>query len=371
MRRKTTAEFITDARRVHGDTYDYSLVQYRTAFDRVKIVCKIHGVFQQSATNHSRGKGCSKCQHDNLRFSLYEFLDKAKLIHGEKYDYSLVKYKSAASKIKIICKVHGKFEQKAVTHLRGFGCRKCGHEKLSYTTDEFIIESKKIHGDRYDYSLAKYIHSSKKVKIICKRHGVVEQLPKAHLAGFNCLECRKGTKEEFIKNAIKLHGDKYDYSKVEYKTSADKVVIICKKHGPFFMTPHSHLRKDGPRGCRKCFDAGMTSRGESEFLDYCKIPKKFRNFSIPSTKYVVDGLDKRTKTIFEYLGDYWHGNPKTYDGNTKIRCRGGQTASEAYKKTFERFDKLKLLGYNIKYIWESEWLLWKRGNVKEPKIIDA
>jgi hypothetical protein len=322
-------------------------------------------LFLQAPSHHSRGNGCPKCHIDKITYNLNDFLKRANFVHGNKYDYSSAKYKNSNSKIKIICKIHGEFEQKAYDHVRGIGCKKCGHDKSSYTTDEFVSESKKVHGDKYDYSLAKYIHSTKKIKIICKRHGVFEQLPKAHLAGFNCLECRKKTAEEFIKNAIELHGDKYDYSKVRYKTTTDKVNIICKKHGSFLMRPSCHLRKSGPRGCKKCFTAGMTSKGESEFLGRCKIPKKFRNFPILSTKYVVDGFDKKTNTIFEYLGDYWHGNPATYGGSTKIRNRGGQTAREAYEYTFKRFSYIKSLGYNIKYIWESDWEAWKK-NPSDP-----
>lgn len=125
------------------------------------------------------------------------------------------------------------------------------------TVDEFIEKAKKVHGDRYDYSKVEYKGSKTKVCIVCPEHGEFWQKPNNHLNGQNCPSCflnKKGenitlTTNEFIERAKKVHGDKYDYSKVEYVNSYTKVCIICKKHGEFWQKPHNHLTN---RGCKEC-----------------------------------------------------------------------------------------------------------------------
>lgn len=117
---------------VHKEKYDYSLVDYVNKHNKVKIICPKHGVFLQNAGAHIRGKGCKACSMDELRkivqSSTSEFIEKANNIHNFKYDYSLVKYTKAINKVKIICKHHGVFEQVAINHLSGCGCQKCSDE---------------------------------------------------------------------------------------------------------------------------------------------------------------------------------------------------------------------------------------------------
>ena len=182
-----------------------------------------------------------------------EFIAKAKLVHGDKYDYSKVEYVGALTKVCIICPKHGEFCQEANSHLRGQGCPKCKSKKQTCTTDEFIAKAKKIHGDKYDYSKVNYVNNYTKVCIICHEHGEFWQTPGAHLRGQGCPKCKSKkqtcTTDEFIAKAKKIHGDKYDYSKVEYVNRKTKVCIICPKHGEFWQTPSAHLRG---QGCPKC-----------------------------------------------------------------------------------------------------------------------
>ncbi len=122
------------------------------------------------------------------------------------------------------------------------------------TTKEFIKKAKIYHGNRYNYSKVKYVNSKTKIMIICKKHGEFLQTPSKHLMGQGCFKCgcekivslKSITTKEFIKRAIKIHNNKYDYSKVEYKNAHTKITIICKKHGKFKQSPNSHLRG---RGC--------------------------------------------------------------------------------------------------------------------------
>lgn len=182
------------------------------------------------------------------------FIEKAINKHGNKYDYSKVNYTNSQTEVTIICPIHGEFSQKPSTHLR-CGCPKCGTEqkskKLSLTTEDFIKRSKAIHNDKYDYSQTVYKNASTKVDIICQQHGKFKQLPFAHLSGQGCPYCagRNVTTEDFIKRAKEIHGDKYNYSKINYINNSIKVLIICPKHGEFCQSPSKHLIG---QGCPKC-----------------------------------------------------------------------------------------------------------------------
>jgi len=127
----TQNEFIIDMIEIHNNKYDYSLVEYINTKTKVKIICPIHGTFKQRPYSHRFGQGCSKCgyinviKHRSSNTSL--FIKKSKLIHNE-YDYSLVEYINNYTKVKIICPVHGIFEQRPQDHLKGNGCKKCYNE---------------------------------------------------------------------------------------------------------------------------------------------------------------------------------------------------------------------------------------------------
>ncbi len=133
MRRLTTEEFISRARRVHGNRYDYALVKYSVAFMPVKIICREHGEFEQMPNVHLRGCGCQTCGRlattNARRSNTEQFIAKAKRVHGDKYDYSLVSYETTELPVKIVCRAHGEFEQKPHGHLLGRGCRKCAVDR--------------------------------------------------------------------------------------------------------------------------------------------------------------------------------------------------------------------------------------------------
>ena len=182
-----------------------------------------------------------------------EFIDKAIQIHGDKYNYSKVEYINAKTKVQIICKEHGEFLQTPNKHLMGQGCSKCGKETISNrfrtSTNDFINKSMQIHGDKYNYSKVQYINAKTKVIIICKKHGEFLQSPNNHLYGYGCINCRNEnsgnsqrlTNNDFINKAKQIHGDKYDYSKVQYINSHLNVKIICNIHGEFNQKPNNHL----------------------------------------------------------------------------------------------------------------------------------
>lgn len=191
-----------------------------------------------------------------------EFIERAKKVHGNKYDYSKVEYINTTSKVCIICPKHGEFWQSPNHHLNGNNCPKCAHQSYLHTTESFIDEAKKVHGDKYDYSKVEYVNSHTKVCIICPIHGEFWQLPTNHLRGRGCAKCKAkatsdrqtSSRDEFIRKANIIHGNKYDYSKVNYINSQTKVCIICPKHGEFWQKPNAHL---GGKGCRLCRESHL------------------------------------------------------------------------------------------------------------------
>ena len=130
-----------------------------------------------------------------------EFIKEAKLIHGDKYDYSLTNYVNNKTKIKVICPIHGVFEQRPDSHLKNFGCSKCGYKKMSQ--QEFIDKANKIHNNKYNYSETIFENIKLKVKIVCPIHGVFEQNAHSHLSGEGCPKCKSSKGETIIRNYLK------------------------------------------------------------------------------------------------------------------------------------------------------------------------
>ena len=273
--RRTTEQFISEAKSVHGDKYDYSKVEYKNNNTKICIICPEHGEFWQNPATHLKGCGCAKCSGLE-KITTEEFIEKAKAIHGDKYDYSKVEYVNAKTKVCIICPEHGEFWKLPYVHLKGQGCTLCSNRKLGdkkrITLEEFITKAKEVHGDRYDYSKVNYINTHTKVCIICPEHGEFWQEPKVHInQRCGCPYCFgkiKSTKEEFIRNAKEVHGDKYDYSKVEYVNAHTKVCIICPEHGEFWQRPHGHLSGKGCENCHyttKSYKFNLLQEFESEY----------------------------------------------------------------------------------------------------------
>ena len=361
----TTDEFIENARLVHGDKYDYSKVDYKYSKEDVIIICKIHGDFLQRPGNHIKSKqGCPKCG-GSCKSNTIEFIEKSIKIHSDIYDYSKVNYIDATTKIIISCKIHGDFEQKPYSHLNGHGCYMCcKNRKLN--TIEFIEKAKLIHGDKYDYSKVDYKYNDEKVIITCKIHGDILQTPNQHLQGSGCGKCgviirsnkARKTLEEFIEEARSVHGDRYDYSKVDYKSRHTKIIIICKIHGEFEQAVGNHICG---ANCPTCANNGY-SKQSILWLDFLSKLYSINiqhacndgEYVIATTKYRADGFCKENNTIYEFHGDYWHGNPKVYNPDDFNEITKN-TYKELYDRTLIRERIIKELGYNLVVIWETDW----------------
>jgi hypothetical protein len=334
-------KFITKAMEKHGNKYDYSLVEYKNANTKIKIICPIHGIFEQTPSDHYKG-GCRKCSYLLISAinssSTEEFIIRAKRKHGDKYDYSLVEYKNCGTKVKIICPKHGMFTQTPVIHLRS-GCKLCFFDHLSkehsISTEEFIIRAKRKHGDKYDYSLVDYKDANTKIKIICPVHGIFEQVPYSHLVS-NCKKCAlandpKELFDAFVVKANKKHNNKYDYSLVEYKNSDIKIKIVCPKHGPFWQTPRNHLWF----GCKKCGNEIVYNKHDKNSIIKLFKKKHGEKYNYDLVNY--EGYTKNVKIICPTHGAFEQLPSNHVKGCGCIRCN--QISNSKAEKEISHFLK--------------------------------
>lgn len=273
-----TEWFIEKAKKVHGDLYDYSLVNYKNSQEKIDIVCSIHGVFQQRPNDHTSHKnGCPLCgskkQLESVKLTKDAILDKFYKVHGDKYDYSSFDYTGTYVKSIIKCKKHGYFKMNATSHLTGMGCKQCTKEALSYnrnglnvvyvTEGVFLERALDKHGSKYDYSNMEYVDFNTEIEIKCNKHNeLIKQIPKNHLSSKGgCLSCKKEaviksktyTTEEFIEASKKIHKNTYSYDYSVYIGNKKQVIITCPTHGNFRQRPNDHLTG---HGCVKCGNTG-------------------------------------------------------------------------------------------------------------------
>jgi very-short-patch-repair endonuclease len=369
----TTEIFIEKSKKIHSDKYDYSLVNYVKSDQKVKIICFEHGIFEQTPNGHLNGSNCIYCSGLNKK-TTKEFIHDAKKIHNDKYNYSLIEYKGNNIKIKIYCnKCKQFFEQTPHSHLNGSGCPKCGIEialeKRKLTIDYFIQKAKETHKDKYDYSLVNYINIKTKVKIICSIHGIFEQTPDCHLnRNHNCLKCSiennklniRFSNIEYIEKLKKVHGNNYDYSLVDYINSKTKIKIICPIHGIFKQISHSHLKGNG---CPKC----KRSKGEIKIENFLK-----ENNIKYETQKTFDGCKFIRKLKFDfYLPKYnlciefdgqQHFN--SYERYGGIKGFNKRKLYDSIKNKFCLDNNINLLRISYTQIKNIEKILKEKLNLK-------
>jgi uncharacterized protein with PIN domain len=189
---------ISQFRKLHGERYDYSDVEYVNVETPIKIICSIHGSFLQTPRIHKEGSGCPQCGREQTRNK--SMLTKEQVIvqfsetHGKRYDYSDMNYVGFKTPIAIICSIHGSFLQQPQLHKRGRGCPQCAKEQLrkrkALTKEQVIEQFNDKHGEYYDYTKVKYIDNITPVDITCPIHGSFKQQPKHHKKGSGCPACR-------------------------------------------------------------------------------------------------------------------------------------------------------------------------------------
>lgn len=310
----TTDEYIERAKSIHGDTYGYELTEYVNRKTPIIITCKKHGPFSINPYNHILlGTGCIQCVRDKtyLTCALTKdgFIERAKKIIGEHYDYSRVEYVNAHTPVVIGCPKHGWFEKLPMLILqRKEGCPECGKmtgwKKRRTGRELFIERSRKIFGDKFNYDKVVYVNQHTKVTITCPIHGDFEQLPQTHLRGGGCWKCNNPyyygrTKEDMIKDFNERHCGKYTYPNIpEWANNREIIEIVCPRHGSFNQRVANHLRGDG---CPKCKNSkqeliirGALTRENIRFEEQKTFPwlrrkgKMFLDFFLPDHNIAIE-----------------------------------------------------------------------------------
>lgn len=351
-----TASYIQEARKKHGTKYDYSLVSYSGIKNKIQIICPVHGKFSQIAEGHLRS-GCFKCSG---RYSdTNDFIRKSLMVHGDKYDYASSEYQKASIPVKIFCKQGNHFFwQIPKIHLKGGGCQICSGN-LRLTLEEFVKRARKIHGDKYQYDLnldlkPNQINNRLAIKIFCVKHNsyFFQSIAK-HLEGHGCPLCGKGkcadsnrfTLGEFLSAAKKCHGEKYDYSLVQYRGMHEAIKVICKTHGEFLVDPASHI---GGTNCASCFFSNIK---QEQFIK--EILKKYQIEFIEHDRKILNGKEidfyiPSYNLGIETHGIFWHSERSLQERN----------AGKTYH--FDKYSLAKTKGVKLIQVFESEIINKKR-----------
>ena len=430
-----TEKFIEKARKVHGDKYDYSKVDYKYCRTHVCIICPVHGEFWQTPQTHLVGSGCPECGKISSalksKLTQEEFIEKAKKIHGNKYNYSKVKYNGWDKKVCIVCPEHGEFWQTPSEHIhkhQKHGCPKCGEIKskiLSLTKGRETFKKFLEEHSLYVANIDDYVNRNTPITIICKKHGPFQITPNSlFLQKTPCPNCREELKKpkkekkvidykqefihklevkypnrfgyektsyvnreteiclydkilkeyvtvnpssllscnslskvkgyektnlptvEFIEKARKIHGDKYNYSKVNYVDSKTKVCIICPEHGEWWQTPNQHLK-----GCGCSYCAGNV---KWKVEDYITKAKKIHGDKYDYCRMVLGKQANHITLICPIHGEFEIRAMHHLKGSGCPKCKG--SGGEKALMTF--FENKGLYPqYNKFYKWLNNYQL--------------
>ena len=310
--KKSLETFIKQSREKYGDIFDYSLSEYNGGHMPITIICKNNHVFTTQPTTHlnknSKG-GCAQCHFNNLpnlltKYNQETFIQKVSELHNNAYDYSKTVYKELRIPVTITCKIHGDFIQKPIGHLHHKnGCNECG--RIRTINAQTLTEEQ-----------------------------IAEKLNKFR----------------------KIHNNRYQYGKIFRENLVLWLEIICPKHGPHITRFFNHEKG---HGCPSC--TSVSSHVQIQWLEYRAIRDGFIQHSsnlgeyiVPHTKFCVDGYQKETNTIYEFQGDYWHGNPDIYD-LTAMNKTVNETFGTLYFNTVAKNNILRDKGYTVIEMWENKW----------------
>lgn len=358
-----TVIYIDRSIKKHGSKYDYTPTIFLTAKLKVKILCLIHGIFEQRAHSHF-SMGCKKCGNiqgieklkgrtvvDKLSKMTEEiFLERSNKFHSNKYSYDDVEYDGYNTEVIIGCPKHGKFKQSPKNHLKG-GCRDCANELLSESRrmdrDEYVKNATEVHNGKYTYGEIIYEDERAYINVICPDHGKFVQYCQSHLRGHGCPECgfiitgsaRRLPKEEVIKRFIIMHGNRYEYLDFEYTTVENQISIKCKKHGTFLQTVREHMSGSG---CKKC----KMPHGEQMINNYLtQLNIKFSDQKqFPGCRYILplsyDFYVDDYNLCIEYNGEQHYKIVELYGGEKDYKIR---IIRDNIKKEYAKNNNINLL----------------------------
>lgn len=287
---------------IHGDTYDYSEVasHFKNCDERVPIVCTHHGRFWMTPYSHyNRKQNCGDCG-GTKKLTTPVVIQRCLEKHGEKYLYDKVDYVNLGTEIEIGCKEegHGYFWMLPRNHYKiGCHCPKCS-KVYQKSTEEFIREAKRVHGETYDYKDTVFRNCKTNVEIKCSTHGFFTKNPDVHLGGSGCNKCNPT-----------------QYSDI----ACDWLDYIAKQQ-------NIHI-EHGRNGKEKVIIGG-------------------RKGSIK-----VDGFCEETNTVYELQGCYYHACQKCFSPHVHVH---GVKGIEIRLKDFIKQHRIRMLGYNVVSVWECD-----------------
>jgi len=334
---------LADLNKIHNNFYDYTNSKWEKIDDIITINCKLHGEFKQSLKLHLKGHKCQKCSNRYNKTN-NEFINNLKIKFID-IDFTLTEFINSKTPVFAFCKKHNliKFYPNFKHHV----CKKC--YQIDKNFNNFLKNSIKKYGNKYDYSLSDNKDNQTKIKIVdTENKKIFEQTPQGHLKGNQCqiYWSNKNNTETFIYQSKNIHGDKYDYSISNYVASKENIEIICKTHGTFEQTPNNHLRG---AGCPKCNRFNIQQSKIFEFIKE-NYQETFLNDRKILNGKEIDIYIPELKLGFEFNGLYWH--------------------SELYKDRLYHLNKSKdclNVGIDLFHIWEDDWI-YKQDIVKSMII---
>ena len=370
-RKKTDLKsFVKRARKIHGNKYCYALVKFKDLNDDIEIICLKHGVIKQKASNHLTGKGCKYCAIDEQKISKEEFIEKAKKIHGDKYDYSNIPDRvSAEEEIEIFCNECNSYFKSSRRKIMmadtpcSFCYSKLRGKQRTKTFEWFEKEIEKIHDNKYSLYKDKYLNTKTETVVFCKKcNKDFKIIPMHLLQGGGCQRCAietvakaKMLKQEDVEKEIKKAcSDRYTFKPFKYDASRTVINFHCSKHDFNFQQSFATYRANGIC-CPKC---KPKSKAELEVFDFLK--ENRINFRYNET---MDGLkDDGTlfpdfflpeqKIMIEVNGEH-HYRPTDYSGKLSeeemIKSFHKQKHHDWLKRKY-----CKRHGYRYEEIWFYE-----------------
>lgn len=337
-------EVLQEFKEKHGNAFDYSRVKYVDGNTPVEIYCKKHDfTFYPTPKSHKNGSKCKHCgreeQIKKARKEVEKFKEQIIEIYGDKYNLDLIDYKNTKTPVIIGCPIHGEKTRKPCDILQGIACDECDKKKTKSTDKElFILEAKKVYGDKDDYTNTNVVSSRENIKIRCTKHDLVfEKNIQTYLVGWGCPECsaenysrlRRKTNEQFIKESIEKHGERFDYSGTEYTTAKNNLFVRCKKHDFLFETlPDSHTSLISG-GCKKCYSEYISEKykGREGTCGYTK------------TRYIKQANGRESKV---YIIRCWNENEEFYKiGKTFLEIETRFKTNKLMPYLFEEVDYFK------------------------------